>query len=296
MRLAHLKSSDHPRLALWVADGWLDVALAAQALSYPHAPSNLDRFFSGDLSDQVAVLQSLAASAEAELTNSPAWWIPEAQAEFAPAILNPEKIICVGLNYRQHAIETKADIPEIPILFSKFNNALAAHGDEVQLPHGAERVDYEAELAVVIGKTARDVSEADALNYVAGYCSANDISARDWQRRTVQWLLGKTPDQFFPIGPALVTADEVPDPQALSIKCWVNGELRQDSTTSDMIFSVAYLISYISQHFTLKPGDVITTGTPSGVIAGMEHPVWLQAGDEMAVEVGPLGRLVNRLV
>jgi 2-keto-4-pentenoate hydratase/2-oxohepta-3-ene-1,7-dioic acid hydratase in catechol pathway len=292
MRFAHLQSSPQPTLALHSEQGLIHLAQAATALDLPDAPTHLAALYEAT-PRQWEALEAIAQAA-AHHPNAP-WLIPTESARFAPAIPNPEKIICVGLNYRQHAIETNAPIPDSPILFSKFNNALAAHGEVVTLPRQAERVDYEAELAVVIGKTAREVSEAEALNYVLGYCSANDFSERNWQRRTVQWLLGKTPDQFFPLGPYLVTAQEVPDPQALRVQCWVNGQLRQDSNTADMIFGVAYLISYISQHFTLKPGDVITTGTPSGVIAGMAEPVWLKAGDEVAIQVGELGRLVNRL-
>ena len=145
----------------------------------------------------------------------------------------------------------------------------------------------------MIGKQARLVTEAEALDYVLGYCTANDVSARDLQRRTPQWLLGKTLDKFMPIGPYLVTADEVDDPQGLDLKCWVNGKLRQNSNTVDMIFGVAHLISYISQYFTLEPGDVILTGTPAGVIGGMKNPVWLKAGDKVVVEVEGLGKLSN---
>ncbi|MDZ4763013.1 MAG: fumarylacetoacetate hydrolase family protein, partial [Chloroflexota bacterium] len=203
--------------------------------------------------------------------------------------------ICVGLNYRRHAIETGAAIPTTPILFSKFNNALAAPGEVVPIPRTAEQTDYEAELVVVIGRRAKYVSEADALDHVLGYCNGNDVSARDLQLRTSQWLLGKTPDKFMPIGPYLMTADEAGDPANLRVRGWLNGEPRQDSNTADMIFSVAQVISYASQYMTLEPGDIITTGTPEGVILGMKDKVWLKPGDEYIVEIGNLGRLVNRM-
>ena len=157
-------------------------------------------------------------------------------------------------------------------------------------------MDYEVELAVVIGKEAKYVSEADALDYVLGYCNANDVSARELQMRTSQWLLGKTSDSFCPLGPYLVTADEVGDPQKLATRSWLNGELRQNSNTADMVFTVAQVVSYISQYMTLKPGDVILTGTPEGVILGMKEKVWMKAGDKVAVEVEKLGRLTNTLV
>lgn len=217
----------------------------------------------------------------------------EAALRLAPVLTNPGKIICVGLNYRRHAIESNLPIPTTPVLFSKFNNSLAAPDEAIPLPACAEQYDYEVELAVVIGQRARNVPMEQALAHVFGYCTANDLSARDLQMRTSQWLLGKTLDKFLPLGPYLVTADEVGDPQMLSLKCWVNGELRQDSNTADMVFSVAEIVSYISQHFTLEPGDVICTGTPEGVILGMANKVWLRAGDRVTVEVGGLGQLTN---
>jgi len=209
---------------------------------------------------------------------------------------NPGKIVCVGLNYRKHAEESGAQIPTSPVLFSKFGNTIAAHGEGVPLIDAASQYDYEVELGVVIGQTARNVSEADALRTVFGYSTANDVSARDLQMRTSQWLLGKTLDKFLPIGPYLVTADEVPDPQLLSLRTWLNGELRQNSNTADMIFTVAEIVSYISHHFALDPGDVIVTGTPEGVIMGTKEKVWMVPGDLVEVEVEGLGKLANRMV
>lgn len=222
----------------------------------------------------------------------------ESEVMFAPCVPNPGKIICVGLNYRRHAEEGGFGIPATPVLFSKFNNAVAAHGDDVPFLDVFEQVDYEAELGVVIGKRGKNIAEADALDYVLGYCNMNDLSERALQMLTGQWLLGKTLDGFLPMGPYLVTKDEVPDPQNLSIKCWLNGELCQDSNTSDMIFSVAEIIAYASRHMTLEPGDVISTGTPEGVILGMDPKVWMKAGDKVVVEVGSgkLGQLHNTMV
>jgi 2-keto-4-pentenoate hydratase/2-oxohepta-3-ene-1,7-dioic acid hydratase in catechol pathway len=208
----------------------------------------------------------------------------------------PEKIICIGLNYKRHARETGMAIPETPVLFSKFNNTLAETGESIPLPDNAVQYDYEVELGVMIGKEARYVSVDEALDYVFGYFTVNDLSVRDLQFRTSQWLLGKTPDKFFPTAPCLVTADEVGDPQSLGLSCWVNGELRQSSNTADMIFSVAECISYISQYMTLKPGDVISTGTPEGVVMGMMEKNWLKPGDEVVVEVEGLGKCTNRMV
>jgi 2-keto-4-pentenoate hydratase/2-oxohepta-3-ene-1,7-dioic acid hydratase in catechol pathway len=223
-------------------------------------------------------------------------WRDESQVVFGPCVINPGKIIGVGLNYREHAQESGIDVPSTPVLFAKFANTLAGHNEPIPIPYGTDQMDYEAELAVVIGSEARQVSVENALDYVFGYCSSNDVSARDLQFLTGQWLLGKTPDKFLPIGPYLVTADEVSDPGDLHITCHINGEKRQDSNTGDMIFSVPEIISYLSQYMTLMPGDLITTGTPSGVALGMKPPRWLQAGDEMVVEVEGLGKLVNRVV
>jgi 2-keto-4-pentenoate hydratase/2-oxohepta-3-ene-1,7-dioic acid hydratase in catechol pathway len=186
-------------------------------------------------------------------------------------------------------------IPETPVVFSKFNTALAAHRQPVRLEKNAEQYDYEAELVVVIGRRARFVPEAEALSYVFGYCNGNDLSARDLQTRTSQWLLGKTLDHFMPIGPYLVTADEIGDAQSLGVWCWVNGERRQNSNTKDMVFSIAQLISYLSQYMTLEPGDLISTGTPEGVIVGMKEKIWLKPNDVVEIEVEGLGKLVNRM-
>jgi 2-keto-4-pentenoate hydratase/2-oxohepta-3-ene-1,7-dioic acid hydratase in catechol pathway len=241
-------------------------------------------------------LNALLSAGEAEIERQAAGpVVEEAGLRLGPCVPRPGKIVCVGLNYRRHAEEAGMPVPETPILFNKYNNSLAASGDEVPLPDVAELYDYEAELCVVMGRTARHLSEADALDAVWGYCNCNDVSARDLQFRSTQWMLGKTLDRFFPIGPYLVSAGEVGDPQALSIRCTVNGEVRQDSNTADMVFSVAELVSYISRHFTLEAGDVIATGTPQGVAQGRPDKPWLRPGDEVVVEVGGLGRLTNRM-
>lgn len=179
------------------------------------------------------------------------------------------KILCIGLNYRDHAAETGMPIPEQPIVFAKWANSVIGPSDDVVVPPGVVDIDYEAELAVVIGRRARRVREADALDHVAGYLCANDVSARALQMASSQWTRGKAIDTFLPLGPWLVTADEVPDPQALGIRCGVNGEKRQDSTTAEMVFSVAELVAILSQTLTLEPGDVLVTGTPPGCRDGL---------------------------
>ena len=189
-------------------------------------------------------------------------------------------------------------IPNSPVVFSKFSNSLAAHNQEVVVPAVTEKLDYEVELVVVIGKTVVNVDPEQALSYVFGYCTGNDLSARDLQMRTSQWLLGKSLDGFAPLGPYLVTADEVADPNQLKLECRVNGQIRQSSNTRDMIFDCAELISYLSKHMTLNPGDVIYTGTPEGVILGYpaERQQWLKPGDEVVVEVEGLGQLRTPLI
>jgi 2-keto-4-pentenoate hydratase/2-oxohepta-3-ene-1,7-dioic acid hydratase in catechol pathway len=268
------------RLGIKTDAGIIDVAAAGGA------PTTMDAVFSGG----EGALNALRTLVE----NPPISGIlAEDSIKIGPCVPNPGKIICVGLNYARHAAESGATPPATPILFSKFNNSIAGPGDSVPLPAAAVEYDYEAELVVVIGKTTRDVSEAEALDYVFGYCTGNDISARDLQMRTSQWLLGKTLDKFMPIGPYLVTADEVGDPQKLDLKCWLNGELRQNSNTADMIFSVAQVVSYASRYMTLEAGDIITTGTPEGVILGMNPKVWMKPGDEVTIEVVGLGKLTN---
>ncbi len=238
-----------------------------------------------------STVQRLLTSIDAETAADADWLLDPDEVAFGPAVANAGKLLCVGLNYRKHAEESGAPIPTSPVLFSKFTNALAGHDDEVPLPSTATEYDYEVELGVVIGRTCRNVSVDEALDYVFGYVTANDLSARDLQMRTSQWLLGKTLDGFLPLGPYVVTADEVLDPQNLSLKTWMNGELRQNSSTADMIFSVAEIISYTSQYFTLEPFDVIITGTPEGVIMGTAEKKWLTPGDEVIVEVEGLGQL-----
>jgi len=200
------------------------------------------------------------------------------------------KIIGVGLNYRLHALETGAAIPTEPVLFMKATSAINGPHDDIVLPRGSTHTDWEAELGIVIGTQARDVSEARALSHVAGYVTFHDVSERDFQKnRGGSWDKGKGCDSFAPIGPWLVTRDAVPDPQALRVWCEINGIMRQDSNTADMIFPVAHLVSYISQFMTLNPGDVICTGTPSGVGMGMNPPQYLKPGDVVRLGVEGLG-------
>ena len=206
----------------------------------------------------------------------------------------PGKIIAIGLNYLDHCRETNTDPPEKPLVFTKFTTAMNDPNSTISWSSSlTNQVDFEAELAVVIGKTARFVSEADALDYVFGYTAANDVSARDLQFSDGQWIRGKSLDTFCPMGPVLITADEIPDPQKLAIKCELNGHIVQDSSTSEMIFSVAQLIAFCSNAFTLEPGDVILTGTPHGTGAFRDPKLFMQHDDKVVVEIEGIGRLEN---
>jgi 2-keto-4-pentenoate hydratase/2-oxohepta-3-ene-1,7-dioic acid hydratase in catechol pathway len=214
-----------------------------------------------------------------------------------PPVPRPGKIVCAGRNYAEHAKELGNDIPTRPILFAKLATSVRGPFDDVVRPREVDDLDYEAELCVVIGTGGRRIPKDRALAHVAGYCCANDVSARNAQLGLGdQWLRGKSFDTFCPIGPWIVSADEIPDPQALKVRCRVDGSLRQDGTTADMIFDVATLIAYISDAFTLEPGDLILTGTPSGVAMGQHPAPWLQPGQLCEVEIPGIGSIANRIV
>jgi 2-keto-4-pentenoate hydratase/2-oxohepta-3-ene-1,7-dioic acid hydratase in catechol pathway len=211
-------------------------------------------------------------------------------------IERPGKIICVGLNYRDHAEEQGAALPEAPLLFAKWQNALIGPGEPIVIPPIVTKCDFEAELGVVIGERVRDVSAENALEAVAGYICVNDVSARDLQFSDGQWTRGKSPDTFCPVGPTLVPRDEIPDPQALTIRAILNGEAVQDSSTANMVFGVAEIVEYVTRTITLEPGDLIATGTPAGVGAFRKPPLFMQPGDEIAIEIEGLGSLTNPVV
>ena len=212
------------------------------------------------------------------------------------APFRPPKITCVGLNYLAHARESKMEVPEVPTIFAKYPTAVIGSGEAIVLPRNSTKPDYEAELAVVIGKRGRYIRKEKWRDYVFGYCNFNDVSARDYQMRTSQWMIGKTFDTFAPMGPAIVTADEIEDPHALRIRTIINGDVMQDSNTSDLIFKIPDLIEFLSGVFTLEPGDVISTGTPSGVGFSHKPPRWLRPGDEVVIEIEGLGQLRNPVV
>jgi 2-keto-4-pentenoate hydratase/2-oxohepta-3-ene-1,7-dioic acid hydratase in catechol pathway len=292
LKLLQFLKENELRLGVKTAQGILDVKEAADKLEKAVPVTLQEVILEG--AKGVAKVNRLVNLALDNSRNE--LFVSEETMYYAPAVTNPEKIVCVGLNYIDHAKESKMDIPKYPLLFSKFNSALAAHLETIAIPQEAIHMDYEAELVIVMGKTAKNVTEQEALSYVFGYSVGNDVSARDLQFKSGQWLLGKTPDGFAPVGPYITTSDEI-DPNNLLIECRVNGEIRQKANTSDMIFNCAVLISYISQYMTLRPGDLIYTGTPDGVTLGYPEgeQVWLKSGDEMVVAIESLGELKNVL-
>lgn len=283
MRLATLQTESGPRVVGVALDGrYVDLCQID-----PKLPTTLKAILATD--------QGLMASANAlasGLTKG-----PFVAGRLLAPISEPGKVICIGLNYRDHALETNSPIPSEPVVFNKFPQAVVGPDDAVVLPRVAHEVDYEAELVVVIGKRGKRISKANAMQHVAGYTVGNDVSARDWQkgRPGGQWLLGKTPDTFAPTGPHLVTADEV-DPSNLRIGLRLNGQTMQDSSTRELIFGVDELIAHLSQLFELQPGDLIFTGTPPGVGAARKPPVFIKAGDRMEVEIEGLGILSNPVI
>jgi 2-keto-4-pentenoate hydratase/2-oxohepta-3-ene-1,7-dioic acid hydratase in catechol pathway len=247
---------------------------------------------------------SVIAGGQDSLDRVMRWSYPAPQGErYDPAsvkllapIPRPPKIICIGLNYRDHAAEARSPIPDVPTVFAKFPTAVIGHNQPIILPEISTKPDYEAELAIVIGKGGRRIPEERWREHVFGYTIANDVSARDFQNATSQWMIGKTFDTFAPIGPAIVTADEIPDPHNLDITLTLNGEVMQHSNTCNLIFGVPRLIAYLSSVFTLQTGDIILTGTPGGVGFARKPPRWLHPGDECRVQIQGLGELVNPVI
>jgi 2-keto-4-pentenoate hydratase/2-oxohepta-3-ene-1,7-dioic acid hydratase in catechol pathway len=219
--------------------------------------------------------------------------IPLETMELGPPVPDPDKIICLGVNYREHAAEGQQQVPAVPMFFAKFRNSLIGPSSPILLPRVSRLIDYEGELAVIIGRRCKEVSEQEALSYVAGYTIMNDVSARDLQIQTSQWTAGKALDTFGPMGPGIVLASDIPDPQRLTLTTRVNGQVVQHASTADMIFSVATTIAFLSSLMTLEPGDIIATGTPSGIGATRTPPLFLQDGDVVEVEIERIGRIRN---
>ena len=251
-----------------------------------------------DIGDSVkALLAAGPAAVEAAHARAKAGTPVSGQVEIGPPIPDPEKIICFGLNYRKHAEETGQQLPKVPTFFPKYRNSIIANGEPIVLPRkNAENVDYEVELAAIIGKRCKNVSESEALDYVGGYSILNDVSARDLQMQTSQWGAGKAVDTFAPFGPVLIPAAYIPDPQKLAIKTRLNGKVVQDSNTADMVFGVAKLIAFLSDFMTLEVGDVLATGTPEGVGFTRKPPLFMKDGDVVELEIEKIGILRNPVV
>jgi acylpyruvate hydrolase len=276
-RIGVLRQPDH-------GDDIVDVQRVAPSL--PREMNGLLAAGQGVLAELQRAVESAPASASIALGS----------VRLKAPVPMPSKIIGIGLNYREHVLESKENTPEHPTVFAKFPNCLIGPGESIVLPRASTSVDYEGELAVVIGRRARNVSEADALDYVGGYAPFNDVSARDFQHHTSQWTIGKTFDTFGPMGPALVTADEIPNPQALMLRLSIDGEVLQEASTDLMIFSVAFLVAHLSTVMTLEPGDIIATGTPGGVGGSRQPPRYLRAGETVRVEIEGLGVLESPVV
>ncbi len=292
MTLLSIRQKDGAEtLGVRTAAGILDVAAASQTLGMA-APTTLEDMLALGSAPQLRdLIKAAVASPKAKGA-----MLDEGAITFGRLFTRPSKIICVGLNYKEHAEETGEKLPTEPILFNKYNNTLAAHGDTIKLPPPdvSTKFDYETELLVVIGKAARNVPVETALDCVAGYCVGHDFSSRDLQlEKGGQWMIGKTLDKYAPIGPYFVSADLVGDPNALRIETRVNGEVRQSSNTKHFIFNTQQIIAYASKLFALEPGDIIFTGTPSGVIVGKpkDQQVWLKAGDKIESSIDKLGTL-----
>jgi 2-keto-4-pentenoate hydratase/2-oxohepta-3-ene-1,7-dioic acid hydratase in catechol pathway len=290
VRLAALYRGDEtePRLHLAVDGGFAPVDELASA-SRGNRPDLTGLRDVGDLyargEEAVAALRELAAGATATVATE--------GVRYAPPVLRPGKIVCVGLNYADHIAESRGGAPDRIVLFAKFPSCLVGHEDPVKHPSITSQLDYEGELAVVIGRTARSVPVDQALDYVGGYTIINDVSARDLQGSEPQWIRGKALDTFAPLGPVVLDAAAAPAVADMRLRTLVNGDVRQDASCAQMITGVPELIAYISNGITLEPGDIIATGTPSGVALGMKPPVWLQPGDKVSIEITAIGELVN---
>lgn len=285
MRFVTLQTASGPRACVRLNDKYLDVEQTESSLS-------------NSVRDWIVGGSTVIKRLNDLVKRSDVVSYPVKGASYLAPIPDPQKIICIGLNYRDHAAEQNIPVPREPVIFSKFVTALTGHGQPIELPSVSKKVDYEAELVAVIGKAGRYISEADAPAHIAGYMVGHDVSARDWQKEKdgKQWLCGKSFDTFAPVGPEFVSADEVKDAHNLPIRMRLNNQVMQESNTNQLIFSVPKLIAYISQVFTLKPGDFIFTGTPAGVGDARQPPVYLKPGDVTEVEIEGLGVLRNPIV
>jgi 2-keto-4-pentenoate hydratase/2-oxohepta-3-ene-1,7-dioic acid hydratase in catechol pathway len=282
MKLCTFRGDDgSERVAAWTERGIVDLAAADAGL-----PDSVMGLLAHG---EPALLRAEAVAASGVA-------IPRDEVILLPPIPHPAKIVCIGLNYRDHAAEVKLPLPDFVTAFAKWPNTLIGDGESIVIPAESHRVDYEAELAFVIGRRARHVSEADAYAYIAGYMCFNDVSVRDYQSRTSQWTLGKVFDTHGPCGPVLVTRDEVPDPHALRITCSIDGEMLQDSSTSQLVFGIPKLVAELTSVMTLEPGDIVATGTPAGVGTSRTPKRWIRPGERVRVAIERVGVLENPAV
>jgi 2-keto-4-pentenoate hydratase/2-oxohepta-3-ene-1,7-dioic acid hydratase in catechol pathway len=288
MQLVTIVQNGERRLGALTSHDGQDVVIDLNR-ALPALPSDILEFLAGGAESHALATQAIAGPPAAAV-------LPRSAVRLGAPVPRPGKIICIGLNYRDHAAESNQAVPDFPTVFAKYASCVIGPGEPIVIPRVTSEVDYEGELAVVIGRRARDVREEEALNYVAGYAPFNDVSARDYQMRTSQWTIGKTFDSFGPLGPALVTADEVGDPHTLDLRVSIGDELLQSSNTRHLIFRIPFLIAYLSAVMTLDPGDVIATGTPAGVGAARSPKRWLRPGETVRVEIERLGALENPVV
>lgn len=285
MRFATLATANGPRAVVRAGNEYIDLLAA-------------DRNLPGSVRELLVAGPDAMVALRRAVQRTDAKRFPIESARFHAPVPDPKKIICLGLNYRDHALESGKAIPSEPVLFSKYATALIGHGESIVIPKVSQRVDYEAELVIVMGKKGRHIPVDKAMQFVAGYCVGHDVSARDWQFKgeTKQWMSGKTFDTFAPVGPELVTADELPDPHSLPIRLRLNGQTMQDSNTKQLIFGVPEILAYLSVIMTLEPGDLIFTGTPPGVGDARKPPVYMKPGDTAEVEIEGIGVLRNPCV
>jgi len=307
MRLVTFLRLGEPRLGAMVDEQVIDLNAAywhfqknahtprAQELAAAILPPDILGFLEGGESTLVAARETLRQVINADRLSLADKGIlyPLKSITLKAPIPRPTKLILVGLNYRDHADEAKMKIPEVPTLFSKYASSVIGPGEKIRIPTVSDKIDYEGEFAFIIGRRGKNISKERALDYVAGYTIMNDVSCRDYQMKTTQWMVGKTFDTFAPMGPYLVLKDEIPDPHNLDLTLQLNGQVMQHSNTKNLIFNVPDLITYMSQVFTLEPGDVISTGTPSGVGFARKPPVLLKPGDTVRIEISSLGALEN---
>ena len=270
-------------------------AIRARHIAEAFVPPRMVEFLQGGEQSMTLAKQAAAYALEHADALPYKAVLPVSGVKLEAPVLQPGKMICVGHNYREHILEMKRELPELPVVFAKYSNTIIGPQDDIPFYPISEQLDYEAEFAFVVGKRARNVSQADALHYVAGYTIANDVTYRDIQRRTIQWMQGKAVDGSAPMGPWLVTSDELADPSGLEVVLTVNGEERQRSNTANLVFTVPRLVEFLSGLMTLEPGDIVLTGTPGGVGVAREPQVFLKDGDVVRIEIDRIGALENRV-